>query len=149
MMKNQGFLQKCCKFHYAVSFLFLNRFLWFLMFFKVQNRVFPFFASGYSINLLQWTKKSWLSAARSQTILKFCFLKFSFFEIWNFRNFHFSKILFPFMQMLCHRDRSEAADELEVLRISWVSVLLWDSLDGTTPVVGKSYRIKRKCTQEL
>ena len=24
--------------------------------FKVQNRVFPFFSSGYGINLLQWTK---------------------------------------------------------------------------------------------
>ena len=90
----EGFLQKCWKFHFAVSFLFLNRFLWFLMFFKVQNREFPFFASGYGIILLQWTKSQWLSAARSQIFWKLVFwnlhfLKFSIFEMLFFQKFCF------------------------------------------------------------
>ena len=96
-LRIEGFLQKCWKFHFAVSFLFLNRFLCFLMFFKVQNRVFPFFASGYGINLLQWTKKWWLSAVRSQKswkimiFRKFRFVFFDFFDIFLWFFFKVSK----------------------------------------------------------
>ena len=53
----EGFLQKCWNFDSAVSFWFLICFLCFFMFFKVRNLEFPFFASNYGKNLLQWDQK--------------------------------------------------------------------------------------------
>ena len=84
LCKNQGFLQKCWNFDFAVSFWFLIRFLCFFMFFKVQNWEFRFSASDYSKNLLQWTKKSWLSAVSDKIfenrVFETHFLKISFFK---------------------------------------------------------------------
>ena len=91
MRKNQGFLQKCWNFDFAVSFWFVIRFLCFFMFFKVQNWEFRFSASDYSKNLLQWTKKSWLSAVSDKIFEN------RVFEIFIFWNFHFSKKKSPFL----------------------------------------------------
>ena len=152
-------------------------FFWCFLKFRIGSFVF-LRPTINSKNLLQWTKKSWLSAVSDKIFEN------RVFEIHIFRNFHFSKMLSPFLPVFmkflkvqnretvsfasmlnllqyqrndiyfqtitdtpivwkswsmtlsckcCVTETDQRQPRSWTLRISWVSVLLWDSLDDTSP----------------